>query len=864
MSHETEWPGADSAVPMTSFRLTVFTKSGGPLTKRISLNGDGSIKSDGSACVMVRGVARRIQIDSVGALAELIGELRSDQAIALGALRADLPERVEVTTKDKLNGGDPTLIARTEDFLRFEAGQPGFVLLDFDTKGMPPEVQAELSNLGGYWDAMVAVLPDLRGVGHVIRRSTSAGLRRADTGEQLKGSDGQHVYVAVHDGTDAERFLTTLHQRCWLRGLGWIMVGAGGQLLERSIIDRMVGRPERLVFEGSPVIEPPLVQDMAMRVAMPFDGGLLNTLAACPPLTSVEQQDLRKLIAKAKQLAEPEAKKAREAYVDERGSELAKRTGIPVEKARETIASQCQGILLSGVVLPFDDPELNGCTVGDVLDNPARFEGRSLADPIEGIEYGRCKAKVLRHVDGTPWIHSFAHGHTVYELKRTLEQRSADEIARLAQLPLAEYERERKAAARALGMRATVLDKLVQGARESDAPAADIFAAYEPSETSVEGDVLLRAIEKRTLQHIAADKELFTTAALWAVFAWTHDAFVHSPILLLTSKEPNSGKTTLLELLKYIVPRGLSSAEISAAALYRVIGKLNPTILVDEADTIFRQNDDLRQVINSGWTRGSGVIRCNPDTLEPELFPTFAPKVIGMKGLKLPDTTLSRSIVLTLKRKRRTDIVGDFMHQDDAELRNLRDQLARWAQDNIEKLRVACPALPEGFQNRLAANWRPMFAIADLCGGDWPERARSAARALSNEDVESLYVQALAAIQDMFDEQADMFATPQNALMFSRDIVKGLLAIEDGPWNFYAGKDRDKPITQNGLARLLKPIAPQTIRIGDKTAKGYYRHQFEDEFERYLGGGAADEERERSFCNSHRRAAFRSHRRKTK
>src|SRR5262249_27863248 len=153
-----------------------------------------------------------------------------------------------------------------------------------------------------------------------------------------------------------------------------------------------------------------------------------------------------------------------------------------------------------------------------------------------------------------------------------------------------------------------------------------------------------------------------------------------------------------------MVPRGVSSAEISAAALYRVIKKWNPTILVDEADTIFRQNDDLRQVVNGGWTRGQGVWRCHPDTLEPELFPTFAPKAISMKGLRLPDTTLSRSVVLMMKRKRRNEIVGDFMHQDDAELQNLRNQLARWAQDNMEKLRDARPVVPDGFQNRLAAN----------------------------------------------------------------------------------------------------------------------------------------------------------------
>ena len=59
------------------------------------------------------------------------------------------------------------------------------------------------------------------------------------------------LFLGVQDGADVERFLKTLHARCWLAGLGWLMVGAGGQLLERSIVDRVVGTPERLVFEGS-------------------------------------------------------------------------------------------------------------------------------------------------------------------------------------------------------------------------------------------------------------------------------------------------------------------------------------------------------------------------------------------------------------------------------------------------------------------------------------------------------------------------------------------------------------------------------------------------------------------------------------
>ena len=81
------------------------------------------------------------------------------------------------------------------------------------------------------------------------------------------------------------------------------------------------------------------------------------------------------------------------------------------------VARQCAGVLLSDVMLSFDNEELDGATVADVLANPARYEGATLADPLEGTDYGACKAKVMRRSDGTPWIHSFAHGRTVYELR---------------------------------------------------------------------------------------------------------------------------------------------------------------------------------------------------------------------------------------------------------------------------------------------------------------------------------------------------------------------------------------------------------------------------------------------------------------
>ena len=114
--------------------LTVFEKSGGPLTKHITLSPDGSVKSDGSACLMASGVAHRLRLADIGELAAAIAKARSDQAIALGALRAGLPDRVNIVTKSKLNG-QPNTIARTAGDIHFRKERPAYALIDFDTKG---------------------------------------------------------------------------------------------------------------------------------------------------------------------------------------------------------------------------------------------------------------------------------------------------------------------------------------------------------------------------------------------------------------------------------------------------------------------------------------------------------------------------------------------------------------------------------------------------------------------------------------------------------------------------------------------------------------------------------------------------------
>ena len=416
------------------------------------------------------------------------------------------------------------------------------------------------------------------------------------------------------------------------------------------------------------------------------------------------------------------------------------------------------------------------------------------------------------------------------------------EIDRLARLAPYAYDLVRDHHAADLGIRIGTLDRMVSKCRKNlgldDDKISPPFRAVEPSPHPVAGDGLLHQIVRRLKWHVIFSDEAANAVALWIAFAWTHDAATHSPMSLVTSAERDSGKTTLLGLLNLTSPRGLMVADASPAVLFRMVEKWHPTLVVDEADDQFKENPQLRAVINSGWTRGAGIPRCHPDTHEPEIFSTFGPKAIGMKGRSIPDTTLSRAIVIEMIRKKPGEFAADFEHIDDSELDALRRQLARWSEDNVKTLCGARPDMPEGFHNRLAANWRPLLAIADLAGGEWPRLAREAAVALAPKDTSSIGTTLLQDIKAIFAEK-DTDRLP------SAEITAALHAFEDRPWAEWGRAG--KPISANQLARILKPfvIVSGTIRTEHGTAKGYHLHQFGDAFERYLGpvGGSETSQR---------------------
>jgi hypothetical protein len=196
------------------------------MSKRIFLDEQGRVCSDGSQCLMAQGAATRATAETAADLAKHIMACGTDEAIVLGALRADLPNPAQITTSAK-SKDNPAAITRSRDFIDYCQGAPAWALIDFDTKGMPANVATIIEAAGGMWNALLTVAPGLERAARVSRASTSSGLVRADTGAQLCGSGGAHHYVLVKDSGDIERFLHDLHDRCWQQGLGWHQAAPG-------------------------------------------------------------------------------------------------------------------------------------------------------------------------------------------------------------------------------------------------------------------------------------------------------------------------------------------------------------------------------------------------------------------------------------------------------------------------------------------------------------------------------------------------------------------------------------------------------------------------------------------------------------
>jgi hypothetical protein len=353
---------------------------------------------------------------------------------------------------------------------------------------------------------------------------------------------------------------------------------------------------------------------------------------------------------------------------------------------------------------------------------------------------------------------------------------------------------------------------------------------------TLNGDVLLHAVHDFLTDYVAFPSEAAAVAVtLWAVHTHMVKEFDSTPRLALLSPEKQCGKTRVLELLDLLCPGSERLSDASPSYMFRRIGAGLVTVMLDEADAIWKRGkgdeaaEALRSIVNAGHRKGGFVGRVNMNGQKAELarFPVYAPVALAGIGDCLPETVLDRSIIVRMRRRAPDEKVSEFRERyTRPEGEELRDRLDKWAFTTAVHVGEPWPEMPAGVTDRAADVWEPLIMVADLAEGAWPKRARDACLAFvtgAPEDTASIGVRLLADLQEVF---------AGNGVLSTRAILEGLHALGEAPWADWYGK----PLAERGLAKLLKPygIGSTKVRIGEATLRGYRREDLHDAWTRYL------------------------------
>ena len=388
----------------------------------------------------------------------------------------------------------------------------------------------------------------------------------------------------------------------------------------------------------------------------------------------------------------------------------------------------------------------------------------------------------------------------------------------------------------ALAPAVEVVDKVPKQAKRVDGepsttPPAPGPAVEAAPASEVDGEALVADLERFITSYVVLPPQTSLPLATWTLATYCYDSFDCFAYLLVVSPAPRCGKTRLLETLSLIVSAPQRTANISESALFRVIEKFSPTLLMDEMENLRgrgERSEYLRGLINAGNRCDATVMRCVGKDFDPKEFSVFCPKVISGIG-HFPHTIKDRSIVVGMQRRKAEEKLRRFIFR---EARPIGEELRRRAQMFIERERQqverAYTSLDLQFlEDREAEVWEPLFALLGVADPSRVAELRTCAEQLCRQKAsadadENLAVKLLSDLRDVWPEK--------RTHVWTRDLLGLLRALEESPWS------TESDLNPRKMARLLRgfEIRTRKVRVGDSTGKGYLLGELEAAFRRYL------------------------------
>ena len=380
-------------------------------------------------------------------------------------------------------------------------------------------------------------------------------------------------------------------------------------------------------------------------------------------------------------------------------------------------------------------------------------------------------------------------------------------------------------------------DPMPAAERAPDAASPDGSAETSvPDPAPTAGSALLDELRAQISKFvILPSPEALDAVTLWVAATHLQPAWQHAPRLAVVGPAKRCGKSRLLDVLTETVHEPMLTINTTPAAVFRSITEEPPTLLVDEADTIFgtpkqaEKNEEMRGLLNAGHQRTRYVTRVTGNDHTPHRFATFAMAALAGIG-ELPDTIMDRSVVIRMRRRAEGESVKPFRSRRDIPaLHDLRDRIAAWARPLLDEAADLEPGMP--VEDRAADTWEPLVIVADLAAGHWPGRAREACARMVAAEVEAEEDQPgeariLADIRRVFVAQREVDS------LSTDELLHHLRQNAESPWAEWGRKG----LSARELAAMLRryDIRPGNVRLADGTQrKGYMRHKFLDAWRRY-------------------------------
>lgn len=260
--------------------------------------------------------------------------------------------------------------------------------------------------------------------------------------------------------------------------------------------------------------------------------------------------------------------------------------------------------------------------------------------------------------------------------------------------------------------------------------------SYDEHETATRE--VLDAIGKVVDRYaIFPNKESRDAVVLWVAHSWVFKKFEATPRLHIYSSEPGSGKTRVMDLVCGMVRKSQDAVNARPSMIYEAIDmNESVTFSIDEVDNLFGRkgsNNAYKQllaVLNAGFTSEGTTMAGSPGSYRE--MSLFTPVVMAGMG-RLPDALHTRSIRIPMRKAGNAGNLEAFRARKVRfEFSQVKTLLEKWARNTGPALELLFPEIP--LNDRDADKWEPLFAIAEMAGGDWLKRVARAARLLERDD----------------------------------------------------------------------------------------------------------------------------------